>query len=165
MPDELITIRGIEECCQFLESIPKQNLPEALLAGLTDGGKVLEESLIFKCPVSGIKLWNPETFSEFTDETGGELRDDIDTVIILDYEFRGGVAKVGFSRKQGWKAIFVEYGHRMIGHKPDKKDLGFVVAHPFMRQAADIAADAAVDAFVQGVMESLSEQGVLQDAA
>lgn len=150
MPDELIRIRGIDEVCAFLDRIPKDNLPGALLSGLDAGGKVLSEFLV------GTTMAHERT---------GKLMADLDTVIQLDYNGQGGVAMVGFSKSQAYKALWLEYGHRMVGHKPNKKDLGAFAPRPFMRVAADAGAEEAIDAFVDAVLSSLDEQGVVTDAA
>jgi hypothetical protein len=49
----------------------------------------------------------------------------------------------------------VESGHRMNGHKPLKKYLGQVAAHPFMRPSAADSAEAAVEAFGNSVQDSI----------
>jgi len=42
-------------------------------------------------------------------------------------------------RRAAPQAIWIEFGHRMVGHKPNKKDTGkFVTANPFFRPAIDI---------------------------
>jgi hypothetical protein len=89
------------------------------------------------------------------EETAGDLRAALMSAVTLDAQFRGGVAEVGFGTKQGHIANFVEYGHRMVGHKPGKKELGMVAAHPFMRPAAEVSADAAIDAFADSLEATL----------
>lgn len=42
-------------------------------------------------------------------------------------------------RRASPQAIWIEWGHKMIGHKPNKTDAGkFVTANPFFRPALDI---------------------------
>jgi hypothetical protein len=51
--------------------------------------------------------------------------------------FASAFAKV--FRKASPQAIWIEFGHRMVGHKPNKKDTGkYVTANPFFRPALDI---------------------------
>jgi HK97 gp10 family phage protein len=138
-----IEITGIEACCEALKRAPRAAMPAALLKGLTAGGKVIQDAIAVRTPIDT-----------------GEMKADLKTKITLDAEFRGGVAEVGFT-KQAYKANFVEYGHRMIGHKPAKKDLGKVEAHPFMRPAAEVSKEAAVEAFVEAVMTELEGAGIV----
>jgi hypothetical protein len=42
-------------------------------------------------------------------------------------------------RRAAPQAIWIEFGHRMVGHKPQKRDTGkYVTANPFFRPAIDI---------------------------
>lgn len=42
-------------------------------------------------------------------------------------------------RKASPQAIWIEFGHRIVGHKPKKKDTGkYVTANPFFRPAINI---------------------------
>jgi len=147
MSDELIEITGIDEVCRALTAAPRAAVPGALLKGLKASGQVLQDAIAARVPVKV-----------------GELKADLGMTITLDSDFRGGVVEVGFSGQQGHVARFVEMGHKMIGHKPDKKDLGEVDAHPFMRPAADMVAEAAIDAFVDGVMEELAQARIVEAA-
>lgn len=147
MADELIEIEGLEETAALFRDAPKEAIPAALLHGLTAGGRVIEEFMAGRTP-----------------DREGDLLADLGTTVTLDSEFRGGVAAVGFSAAQGHVARFVEFGHRMVGHKPEKKELGEVEPHPFMRPSADAAAEEAIEAFDAAVMTDLRQADLL-DAA
>lgn len=55
-------------------------------------------------------------------------------------------------RKASPQAIWVEFGHKMIGHKPDKKDTGkFVTANPFFRTGLDMTRKAILKFVRDGV--------------
>ena len=147
MLDEFsIEIEGLEEACGMLTEAPGQVVPGALLHGLTAAGDVIEEYIAGRTP----------------DKTG-EMLVDLGYTVTLDANFRGGEVAVGFG-DQGYKAAWVEYGHRMIGHKPGKKDEGMVQPHPFMRPAAEAATEPALDAFEDAVMGDLQQAEIL-DAA
>ena len=90
----------------------------------------------------------------------------------VDTNKGGGIALVGFDSSQDertgvpqdLKALWVEYGHQMIGHKPAKRPLkgpltpdGVVVPHPFMRPAVEAVADQAIQVFGETLIEGLSE--------
>ena len=64
--------------------------------------------------------------------------------VTVDENALGVDASVGFGGKQGHIANEVEYGHVMVTHLPDKRDVGHVPAHPFMRPAFDASADQAL---------------------
>jgi HK97 gp10 family phage protein len=59
-------------------------------------------------------------------------------------------------------AHLVEYGHVMRGHRPDKKDLGEVAPHPFMRPALDEGGPAAIQAAVDYIRDRADRE--LQNA-
>ena len=75
---------------------------------------------------------------------------------------KGGQASIGFGRA-GAKAQWVEYGHRMIGHEPDEKDLGVVRAHPFMRLAFEDSGEAAIAAFTERLIEMVNMDVIVLD--
>lgn len=156
MPDNtIITVEGTDQVCAMLAEAPKHAIPLALVRGFTAGGKVIEQYMVGRIPVRT-----------------GELLADLDVEVALDADSRGGYAAVGFSHGgsaerglgQDYVARFLEYGHRMVGHKPDKKVLGKVEPYPFMRLAAEAAVEEAVEAFANAVMEALEREGLV-DAA
>lgn len=63
-------------------------------------------------------------------------------------------------RRKAPQAIWIEFGHRMVGHKPRKKDTGkYVTANPFFRPAIDITRKDILKTVRNGV------KGLLQRAA
>lgn len=151
-------IYGIESCARALTDAPRQAVPAALARGLAAAGGILEEAIIAVMPVRDVRLGGDEEYPA--------LIEDLRVEIILADAGEGGVVKVGFF-KQGYVAAWVEYGHRMVGHKPDNKLLiggrvaGLVPAHPFIRPAADASAERAIEVFVEAVMEELTRAGVV----
>lgn len=86
----------------------------------------------------------------------GSLKEHLMSDVALDANGRGGDAQIGYG-KQGYVARMVEYGHRMVGHKPKKEDTGKIVAaHPFMRPAAAESGEAAIEAFGKSLEESMA---------
>lgn len=127
-----VQIEGLVETCQMLEELP-----------LVVVKRVLRESLDAACvPVLEALQAQPIPFLT------GDLRAHTMFVITVDPDGRGATASIGFG-DAGWKARLVEYGHRMVGHKPDLKDLGQVRAHPFMRLAFEESGEAAIAAFTE----------------
>lgn len=158
MAGELITttITGVEEVQQMLRDAPRNVVARAFLKGFEAAAEPIEAELEIRTPVREATLWNDESFSEFRQQTGGDLKAALMHETTLDASFRGGSLEVGFG-KQGHVALWVEMGHRMVGHKPGKKLLGNVPAHPFMTPAADASADAAIDAFANVLVATLRE--------
>jgi hypothetical protein len=104
-------------------------------------------------------VFDGESFS-FKSTGKGTLSGSIVTDVAIDSKGRGGRAQVGFGR-QGFKARMVEFGHRMIGHKPGLKDTGKVVrAHPFMRPAAATSGDAAIEAFTDSMRATFAAKQI-----
>jgi HK97 gp10 family phage protein len=84
----------------------------------------------------------------------GEMKGQLKTVIEIDEQARGGTASLGYGTGiNGHKSNWVEYGHRLAGHKPKLKDMGAVQPHPFMRPAAAESAEAAIDAFAEALRD------------
>jgi HK97 gp10 family phage protein len=132
-----ITISGLEETLAMLEAAPKNIVKGAFGKALTAAAVPVVKAVEVRTPVHT-----------------GDLKEHLMTDIAVDANGAGGFAQVGFGN-EGHTARLVEYGHRMIGHKPGKKELGTVPAHPFMRPAAAESAEAAVEAFGESLTESL----------
>jgi hypothetical protein len=149
MPNEqvFIEVEGIEDVVDALTTAPRSAIPSALVRGLAAGGAVIEEYMTGRIP----------------DKTG-QMLEDLGTTVTLDADFRGGIAAVGFGSKQGPIAGWVEYGHRMIGHAPVKKQEGQVEPRPFMRPAAEASAEEAVEVLGDTLLDTLAQAEVI-DAA
>lgn len=138
-----MVITGIEETVRMLDQLPATVVANGYLRGLTAAGEVFENELHWS---------TPERDEGDRNEEKPHLRDSIVADVQIDSRLRGGRVQVGFG-PMGYVAYFVEWGHRMVGHEPGKKEEGYVKAHPFMRAAFDRTADRAIEAFIGG-MES-----------
>jgi hypothetical protein len=146
MPDALISQYGLEAVQTMLREAPRTIVARGWVRALSAGGEAIAEVLEANTPIK-------------EEDTGGlldrgELRESVMIEVILDSNFRGGLARVGFG-KNGPVALWIEYGHRMVGHKPLKKLLGEVPQKPFMRITTDQAYDRAVAAFAQSLEETV----------
>jgi HK97 gp10 family phage protein len=137
-----VKITGIAEVQKMLAEAPKNIVMLGFGRALNAGINVIAAAVAERVPVKE-----------------GELAAALVTEVVVDANARGGIASVGFG-KMGHRANWVEYGHRMVTHKPGKKQVGDVPAHPFMRPAADASADAAIDAFAETLAATL-KQGIL----
>ena len=135
-----IKVDGLEETFALLKDAPRNLVARGFRRGLQAAGNVIGAELAKRTP-----------------QREGKLIRSIKTDITLDSQFRGGEVDINFGA-QGYKAAWVEYGHRMVGHKPGKKLLGEVAPHPFMRPAANAAGGAAVDAFEAELEQTIREE-------
>ncbi|HXI42061.1 MAG TPA: hypothetical protein VNH83_18915, partial [Bryobacteraceae bacterium] len=150
MPEELITVTGIEEACAFLDSAPKIIVSQAFLRALEAAAKVIEAEIWPRVP--------QDVEAALNQAHGGRglLVANLDHWIEIDSQSRGGFVQIGFG-PLGHIALWVEYGHSMTGHLPAKNPLGKPVpAKPFMRQAFAASVDRALEAFVEQVMQVIT---------
>jgi hypothetical protein len=146
-----VEITGIEETMEMLKSAPRTVVASGFVRALSAAANVMADEIERRCP-------------EKTEDVGGildkgELRDSIVVAVELDSQLRGGVGYAGFSTSNGadFVAQLLEYGHRLIGHKPGKKPLGFVAPTPFIRPAFEFSAEAAVDAFSDSLRTTVTQ--------
>jgi HK97 gp10 family phage protein len=157
MPETIITVVGLEDVQRMLAEAPKIVVANGFLKALSAGANVFADELETSTP-------------EKAEDTGGlldkgVLRESITIEVELDSQSRGGSADISFG-KNGFVAKWVEFGHRMLGHKDktgEKKVLGSVEGttvppHPFVRPAFDAAADRAVEAFTNSIEETVLSQ-------
>lgn len=167
MAQKLIDVEGIEECCADLLRVKATVCGLAIAKGLAAAGAVIEEEVRQRTPVYREELVAGGGGGQSTSaKEYGLLIDDLKTQITLDAGYRGGFAEIGF-RKLAYIANFLEFGHRMVGHGKSKErrgglsirdfGIGQVPANPFMRTAADVAAERAIAAFIGRVDETIKE--------
>jgi HK97 gp10 family phage protein len=158
MAGEMVRVTGIDEVCAFFDAAPKDIVRTTFGKALSAAAVPIVQELEPRIP-SRNNLFDEESFRELAGTAvEGTLKDNLVTDIALSDDGKGGVASIGFG-KAGHVANFVEYGHRLIGHKPKLRDLGNVEPHPFMRPAANASADAAIEAFAGSVEESMRAEG------
>ena len=134
-----IVVTGIEETQQLLADAPKNVVMLGYGRASNAAMNVLAEALISRTPVKH-----------------GDLARALVINVSVDANSKGSFGQVGFG-KQGLVAYWLEYGHRIVTHKPGKKEVGEVSAQPFMRPAFDSSADAAIDAFCAALEASLKQ--------
>jgi hypothetical protein len=174
MAGELITITGAQEVMRMLEAAPKALVARSFLKALDAAGQVVVSELWPRVPIDIKAAMNKAHGGSHTPKRSktassvqGPLVGKLDAFITLDSQFRGGVVEIGFGGL-GHIANWVEYGHRIMGRKPQggkrKKGvrregeyLGDVPAHPFMRPAAMASADRAIEAFGEVIAATLKE--------
>jgi HK97 gp10 family phage protein len=147
---ELIRIDGITETVQLLEQAPKNVVARGFLKALDAAGQVIVSEVWPRTPLNLKAAVNAKHAGK------GALVGKLDAFIELDSQFRGGTVDVGFG-DLGHIALWVEYGHRMVGHgrRGKGKVLGNVKPHPFMRPAFEAAGDRAIEAFATSLEATL----------
>jgi HK97 gp10 family phage protein len=142
MNDELsLNVTGIDQVCANLDKLPdaiqKQVMAQALAAAAVPVAEALEAA----APVRT-----------------GKLKASLKTDLALAKSGKGGRVQIGFG-KQGFVARMLEFGHRMIGHLPNKVEstTSPVKPEPFMRTAATESMPKALEAFAESVRENLDK--------
>jgi hypothetical protein len=149
MPDQgSFIITGIEDVCARLAAAPETIVKRTFAKALAAGATPLLVSMVEHAPIQ-------KEGEHYHDELA-HLKDSAVVAITLNADSKGGVAQIGFG-KLGNIAGWVEYGHRLIGHLPKLRQIGQVVAHPFMRPAVADAAEEAIQAFADTLAEELSK--------
>jgi hypothetical protein len=133
-------VLNLDDVKQSLLAMPGDLVRECFPDALAAGGAVIERELRPRTPQAAEETTSAREY--------GRLVDDLSTHVEVDA--LEGTAKTGFG-KLGHVALFEEYGHRKVSHTG--KVVGFVPANPFMRQAAEVAADGAVDAFEESIKD------------
>lgn len=159
MPDGLIEIEGLEDVQRLLAEAPRTVVARGYLKALQAGANVIANELESNTPIK------KEDVGGLLDK--GVLRESVMIVIELDSDFRGGVALIGFG-KNGFVALWLEYGHRMLSHgaKGTRHEIGtgIVAANPFMRRTTAACADRAIDAFADALASEL-KGGLFENVA
>jgi len=163
MPDEMsIEVHGLSEVLSSLSKYNNFQAGGALTKGLNAAGKVLFDAVLRATPVRVL-----------TEATGGlvapgDLANALRKEVVLSNNLSGGAASV-WHQNYAFLVNWLEYGHKMMSHKPQRPLKGprtpdaFVYPggiarnYPFMRKAADQAGEAAIDAFVSGVESAVAQ--------
>jgi HK97 gp10 family phage protein len=151
MDDIRIELHGLQELQSKLRSVGPELTQRIIRSGLQAAADVFASALRESAPVRTTPGERPP----------GELRDSVVTDVVVAPGGAEGTARVGFQHL-GHLAHWLEFGHQMVGHKPENKQLsgpntqgGMVKPHPFVRAAADSAKRAAAQAFVEAVQQEL----------
>lgn len=140
MDDEVIMLTGLGEVEAFLNEAPTVIAAAAYRKALHAGIDVFAGGLEATTPVRK-----------------GNLKAALTTEVTVNANGTGGSARVGFGNLSH-RALWVEYGHRMLSHKPGKKQLGSVPATPFMRPTFDSHADTAIEAVAESLSSSMNDE-------
>lgn len=151
MPDDEFTcdISGLNELdakvAGIIDKLKRQQLRNAVAAG----------AFVFR---DAIEDFAPERVADGHGGNAlppGALKADIHVVLENHRDDRGVTGHAGPGVNTGYVANWLENGHRIVTHKG--KAVGTATPHPFLRPAADSAAQAALDAFTAQLAEDLDK--------
>lgn len=146
MGDFQIDVRGIDETCEALTRMPKRMVKASFAKALA---------------AAAVPVSNAVAARAAKHRVTGKMVNSQVTVIEVDPEGKGGRVSIGFG-KEGYKARLVEFGHRMVTHKPKHVEVGQVTPQPFMRPAAAESAEESVEEFDRSLNEDI-EAGLPKD--
>ena len=152
--DFAIDVTGLQEMADKVRALPESLARGAFALGFVHAAAVLALALTSACP---------DRAEGSRDENSKHLADCIGTEIAINRDGTGGRLWIGFKGnigniKASDIALWLEYGHRIVGHAPNYVSKGKVVApFPFIRAAWDQSIDEAVQAFVDTVNAALPE--------
>jgi hypothetical protein len=151
MADELITITGIPETLRFLEEAPKVIVVNTFVKAFAAASEPITEALTANTPVQFI---GPREKGE------RRLIDSIVVDLNIDPSLKGAQMDIGFEgRPQGSKANWLEYGHRIVGHKPNLKDTGKRTTPTFfMRKSVDASYGPAIEKWSDEYMDGVNQE-------
>jgi HK97 gp10 family phage protein len=142
MPEVTTEIKGLRELKANLERLGPAIAKGVMTEGLEAGGAVLMEAIGERTPVHR-----------------GVLKEHIVMATEVAPSGAAGRVKVGFG-DEGYKAKWVEFGHRQVSHGPasERKEIGHVAAHPFIRPGFDASKEAAREKVIEVIRAQVAEK-------
>jgi HK97 gp10 family phage protein len=148
-----IKIEGLAELESKLQGLPEEIAKKLFRRALRASGQVIQKEIQSRAPVK-----TEESGPRSNSLPPGALKADIKTRVTVTPEKGGGSASIGPSKKTAHVARWVENGHNIVGHRPNKKKIGKKAkARPFIRPALDASAQKAVETFADVLGDAISE--------
>jgi hypothetical protein len=150
MANEIFSVKtsGLAEADIMLRRAPADLVSAGFEKALAAACEVLKEEIRPRTPSDPEAVDNPAHGGE------GALVDHLDSFIELNDGLTGGTGEVGFG-DLGHVALWNEFEHREVGHRPGRAQLGTTQPKPFMRPAFDAAESRAIDAFADSLIETI----------
>lgn len=150
----LIRIEGADEVKNFLSQLDQDVQTTIMRAGLRDAGEVVKGAIQERAPIKKLQA------------AGGRLPPEAiknDLHVRISGKFGRLMAVVEFGKYTFFVARWVEYGHRLVKGKSNKKVgpgkvIGQVEEHPFIRPAFESSVSAAVEAFANRVGDEVRKK-------
>jgi HK97 gp10 family phage protein len=148
-----IQIEGLAELDAKLQGLPEEIVKKLFRKSLRASGQVIQKEIQSRAPVKV-----EDSGAKSNSLPPGALKADIKTRTKLAPEKGNGSVTIGPGKKTAHVARWVENGHNIVGHKPNKKKTGKKTKpRPFIRPALDASAQKAVETFAQVLGDSITE--------
>jgi HK97 gp10 family phage protein len=148
-----IKVDGLAELDAKLKLLPEEIAKKLFRKALRESGRVIQKEVQSRAPVKV-----EDSGAKSNSLPPGALKADIKTRVSVSPEKGGGSVSIGPGKKTAHVARWVENGHNIVGHKPNKKKSGKKTkARPFMRPALDASAQKAVETFAKVLGDAISE--------
>ena len=144
-------ITGVKELDRKLAAITTRMKKNYVRKGVRAGG-----AIVIKAAKENLPKGKRGRINKKGDKIKG-LRRSI-TQRVKTYPSGVIISVVGPDYKTAPHGHLVEFGHKMVGHKPGKKNLGVVRAHPFLRPAVDKSKQAVMTAVQRKIREGLNTE-------
>jgi len=143
MNDVTAEVKGLPELKAAFHRLSSEIAAKILKAALQAGADVLKNAL---------------TESASAHTRTGEMKAAITAAVDITPSGTSGVARVGFG-KQSYKAKWVEFGHRqVVMAEGERKEVGHVPAHPFVRPAYESSKEEARRAVMQVIQAGVKDK-------
>jgi len=142
----MIEITGLDEMRARLKMLDEGIRTQYVLNAVKAGAMVIKEAMVESAPVLDEKTEKSNSLEP------GELKRDIKARTRMDKD-GFAVSHIGPSRKTGYVARFLEYGHRLL---KGKNVIGEVRPHPFLRAAFEASEAEAIDVFKSTLRDEIA---------
>jgi len=135
----MIEITGLDEMRARLKMLDEGIRTQYVLNAVKAGAMVIKEAMVESAPVLDEKTEKSNSLEP------GELKRDIKARTRMDKD-GFAVSHIGPSKRTGYVARFLEFGHRLTKGKHGHQ-IGEVRPHPFLRAAFEASEAEAIDVF------------------
>ena len=148
-----VQVTGLAEVQQMLREAPKNIVALGFLRAVSAGANVIADELERQTPIKA------EDTGGLLDK--GVLRESIRILYELNVDVKWAGAHVCFTTNNGADAValWLDEGHRLVGHLPGKKVLKppAIVGNGFVRKAADLSAGPAIEAVTTSLLQTVRQ--------
>jgi HK97 gp10 family phage protein len=148
-----MNVQGLAELDAKLQNLPEEIVKKLFRKALRASGQVIQKEVQSRAPVK-VEDSGPKSNSL----PPGALKADIKTRVSVTPQKGTGSVNIGPGKNTAHVARWVENGHNLVGHKPNKKKTGKKTKpRPFMRPALDASGEKAVETFAKVLGDAISE--------
>lgn len=148
MADEFV--KGLDALLSEFKELAPRIEQESLRTGVFRAAQFLRDRVKEAAPVSS---GEPPKGGRFKKFPPGTLRKSFKAK-----RRRGEKGVVAAGLTGAFYAKFVEFGHTLKGHRPNREELGHVPANPFIRHAFEANQEQAMEVVRKGVLEQIQKR-------